>query len=166
MVAFVVAFGLLSSACSLELGDDETTTAEAESPVAQADGEQAAGADAEEATTEEATTEEAAAPAADVDCEALLVHRQVYVQVAGLMAVAEEPEPLTILGAESFDAAEEAVAAFRPFQDVEPEVFGPLREGLDNMTADLPSARDGSFSGASGNYGSVRIIPVLEALGC
>ncbi len=142
-------------------GVDEGATAEAESPVAQADGEQAAGAGGDETPAEQA-----AAPTADVDCQALLAHRQVYVQVAGLMAVAEDPEPLTILGAESFDAAEEAIEAFRPHQDVEPEVFGPLREGLDNLAADLPSARDGSFSGASGNYGSVRIIPVLEVLGC
>ena len=105
-VALIILPSLLSSACSLVGDGDEGATAEAESPVAQADGEQAAGAGGDEAPAEQA-----AAPAADVDCQALLAHRQVYVQVAGLMAVAEEPEPLTILGAESFDAAEEAIEA-------------------------------------------------------
>lgn len=113
-----------------------------------------------------AAAEEAAPPPADVDCEALLAHRQIYVQMSGQMGVAEGPEPFAIFSSADFDAVEAAVEAFRPHQDVEPEVFGPLREGLDNMTADLPSARNGTFTGASGTYSSVAIIPVLEAVGC
>ena len=141
---------LLTGACSLVAEAEEGTEAEA------------ATANDEQSTT----ADEEAAPPADVDCDALLRHRQTYVQMAGQMGVAENGEPFTLFSTADFDAVEAAVEAFRPYQDVEPEVFGPLREGLDNMTADLPSVRDGSFTGASGTYKSVAIIPVLEALGC
>ena len=61
---------------------------------------------------------------------------------------------------------EEYAALLRPYQDAEGEVFGTLREGLDNLEADIALARDQRLDERTGGYNVVAVATVLEAIGC
>lgn len=157
----LLVLSLLAAGCSGAV-DEALADAADDLEAAAAEVEQAAGEAAEDVEQVEEVAE-----VGDVDCVALLTHRMSYVQIAGTLGVHEEPSaPLEIHGESGFALAEEAIAAFRPYQDVQPEVFGPIREGLDNLENDIQAVRDGSFTGATGGYSSVAIAPVLATLGC
>ncbi len=97
----------------------------------------------------------------------MLEARPGLVGAANQFAVLEDP----VVFAEAFDdAALDALQAkadlFRPYQDVQGEVFGTLREGLDKFEADIAAAREGRIEDLVGEYGFVAIAPVLVELGC
>ena len=103
----------------------------------------------------------------DVDCQALLEARPGLVSAGNLLLVADDQETIdAMFGADGLDQVAADVALFRPYQDVEGEVFGTLRPGLDNLENDLAAIRDGRLDERVGDYGLVAIVPVLEAIGC
>jgi hypothetical protein len=71
------------------------------------------------------------------------------------------------VGVEGLDAMETAIEAFRPYQDID-TIFGPIKDGLDNLATDIAAARAGEFQYGepSGEYPSVGINGLFEALDC
>jgi len=110
-------------------------------------------------------------PAADTlsadECRPLLEARPRLVTLGNLLPVAEDQETVeSMFGPGDLEAREADVALFRPHQDVQGEVFGTLRDGLDRLEQDIAAVREGRFDDRVGDYGLVSIVPVLVALGC
>ncbi|MFN3218380.1 MAG: hypothetical protein ACE367_17950 [Acidimicrobiales bacterium] len=71
------------------------------------------------------------------------------------------------LGEGGLAAMEEYVVLLRPHQDVEAEGgLGSLREGLDNLEADIAATRDGRIDERVGGYSATAVSAVLAAIGC
>lgn len=59
-----------------------------------------------------------------------------------------------------YDSTLEAIEALRPIQDIE-GIFGSMREGLDNMEADVIAAREGRNADMGGEYNIVAMNAVV-----
>ena len=119
------------------------------------------------APQQDATSEtEAPAPADDVDCTLLGEQRPALQTYANMMTIVDTEEGFEVgIGASGLDTMEVAIEAFRPYQDID-TIFGPVREGLDNLTTDITAARAGTFQYGepSGPYGTTRLSALLDEL--
>ncbi len=168
-ILITLVLGLAACSSDSDSGSEAGTQVEAAetAPVEETSGSD----DGSEAETETAESETAAPEtqtAADVDCEPLFFNRGNYSTIAGgftrstTQAEAEEQQ-------QRFTPTQmrEIVDIYRPYQDVEGEVFGTLREGLDNLSADIDAFEAGTFAGPTGeSYKTASIAPVLQAIGC
>ncbi len=98
------------------------------------------------AESEESDATAAASAGGSVDCEFLGEQRVVIQANAVQMQVIDNQEGFDLMiGAEGLDAMETAIEAFRPYQDID-TIFGPLKEGLDNLSTDIAAAARASSS--------------------
>lgn len=114
------------------------------------------------AASESPTTDDVAELSSE-DCLALAQARM-GIQGAGAQLIyAENAEFFeTMVG----DVAElrADIEALRPYQDIDPEPFGPIREGLDNFERDLNAASEGRFGDIAGDYSFASINSLLGGL--
>ncbi|MGB7817152.1 MAG: hypothetical protein WBL35_00235 [Ornithinibacter sp.] len=124
--------------------------------------------DSEDAGTQESGASSAAADGAtDSECQALQEGYSGYVSTVNMFTVLDKPEAVDLgIGEAGFTTMEAYAALLRPHQDAQGEVFGTLREGLDNLEADIALARDQRLDERTGEYNVVAVATVLEAVGC
>lgn len=123
------------------------------------DGETESGAEEEPTETAGELTED--------ECIDLFLNRGPYSTIAGgLSRSSSQAEAEVTLEAVDIAASRASIEMYVPFQDVVPEVFSPLREGIETLSADLDAFEAGTFSGSTGDYGVVNIAAVLAELGC
>lgn len=124
--------------------------------------------DPEDAGTAEGEASPASTDGAtDSECRALQEGYSGYVSTVNMFTVLDKPEAVELgIGEAGFTTMEEYAALLRPYQDAEGEVFGTLREGLDNLEADIALARDQRLDERTGEYNVVAVATVLEAIGC
>lgn len=124
-------------------------------------------AEATAAPQQDATSEtEAPTAAADADCTLLGEQRPVLQSYANQMTILDKESQFDLMiGVEGLDAMETAIAAFRPYQDID-TIFGPAKEGLNNLTADIDAIREGQFQFGepSGPYGTTTLSALLDEL--
>lgn len=97
------------------------------------------------------------------------LRRSTYVvSSVNLFTVLDDPDVIDeALGEGGLAAMEEYVVLLRPHQDVEAEGgLGSLREGLDNLEADIAATRDGRIDERVGGYSATAVSAVLAAIGC
>jgi len=105
---------------------------------------------------------------AGTDCEFLGAQRVALQSYAAQMTVLDNEETFDLaVGDEGLDAMETAIEAFRPYENID-TIFGPIKEGLDNLATDIASVRAGEFQYGepSGTYSLVGINGLLEELDC
>lgn len=169
LAGIVMAASLILASCSSASGEQDAGGNAPEAEVAldtqpaEADTGEDGAPTPEDAADEQAGVEQLSAE----QCLELLMNRGAYSTIAGALGRStSQAEAEAML--EFVDIAESraAIALYVPHQDVVPEVFGPLREGIETLSADLDAFEAGTFSGPTGEYGVVNIVPVLEVLGC
>lgn len=157
LVGVLVLFG---AACSSDTTDPSEDASEAAVETTDDTGTES------DAAAETETTDAAAAGGAD--CQALLEARAGYVTSVNLFTVLDDAEGIDLaLGEDGLAAMEDYIVLLRPHQDVEAEGgLGSLREGLDNLEADIAAARDGRLDERVGGYSATAVSGVLAVIGC
>jgi hypothetical protein len=165
LIGVLVLFG---AACSSDTADPpEAASEDATEAAVETTDDTGTDSDAAAGTeTSDATTDAAAADGAD--CPALLEGRAAFVSSVNLFTVLDDPDVIDeALGEGGLAAMEEYIALLRPHQDVEAEGgLGSLREGLDNLEADIAATRDGRIDERVGGYSATAVSAVLAAIGC
>jgi hypothetical protein len=165
LVGVLVLFG---AGCSSDTADSPEATSEdaTEAAVEATDDTEAGAESGADADTSDATTDAAAAGGAD--CPALLEGRAAFVSSVNLFTVLDDPDVIDeALGEGGLAAMEDYIVLLRPHQDVEAEGgLGSLREGLDNLEADIAATRDGRIDERVGGYSATAVSAVLAAIGC
>jgi hypothetical protein len=144
--------------------DDSGGDAGADDPVAEVD----AGDDAPTGTSEASETESTSADLGDVDCPALEEAALGIRDVGTQMTVLDDPEVLATMVFEStsVEQMQAYIGVMRQYQDVEGESFGTMRDGLDNLEADLAAYSDGRWDERVGEYPLVQVVEIFNELGC
>lgn len=167
LATVLTAMALGLAACSSGSDPGSEVAIEGDEIVAVDSAEESSGSDeSSETSTAGAATE--APTDADLDCEPLYFNRGDYSTVAGAFTRSTtQAEAEAALAEITTAEMREFVDIYRPYQDVEGEVFGTLREGLDNLSVDIDAFEAGTFTGPTGeSYKTASIAPVLQAIGC
>lgn len=153
-LALALATALILSACSS--GSDSAAT-DGNDGASTATSEPApAGSDSDEPVTTDGPTDD------QYDCEALAEYSLVLRTANGWLpqVMAEEsPEMIDALGGD-LDEIDAAIEGLRPIQDID-NLFGPPREGLDNMASDVAAIRAETYGETAGPYNVASITAVL-----
>ena len=166
LVGILMTVVLILAACSSTTGEQAADGDASDTDVVLEVDESA---DADDGGTESAEAEaaETAGELTEDECIELFLNRGPYSTIAGgLSRSASQAEAEVTLEAVDIAESRASIEMYVPFQDVVPEVFSPLREGIETLSADLDAFEAGTFNGSTGDYGVVSIAAVLAELGC
>lgn len=143
LVAVLVAILLFAGACSSST--DSTTAASDESS---ADTGSTDVAESDTSSDDESSSDDDSASFA-LTCDEVIEPSNVIRGSHGWLQQISEENVADL--APDYDRTLAAIEALRPIQDID-GVLGTMREGLDNMEADLVAAREGRFDDMVGGY--------------
>ncbi len=108
-----------------------------------------------------ADDDDSVAATGDVDCDQLGAHAALIRGAGGSIPQIVDDETLELFeGDKYFDEIDAAVEGLRPIQDID-GVFGTVRQGLDNLAADVQAIREGRYDDKVGAYNTAGIGAVL-----
>ena len=148
-LGLLVVMSLVGTACSSSDGDsaaDDDLSAVVDTTSAA----EASGSDGDDAGE---------TPAGDFDCDLLGEHAAIIRGANGWVPQVDDAASFELIGGD-LDVVDAAIEGLRPIQDID-GVFGPVREGLDNLSADIQAIRDGRYDEKVGVYMVAGINAVL-----
>jgi len=138
----VVALSLFGAACSSSNGDD---AASPDSSDVEAD----ASSDEESGDLGD---DEGESSSGDFDCDLLAEYAATIRGAGGWVPQVVDQETFEAVdGLENLDKVDAAIEGLRPIQDID-GLFGPVREGLDNLATDVQAIRESRYDAKVGDY--------------
>ena len=142
LISMLMVLAFAAGACSSSDGEADAsadvadTTAEASDPAEKPDSSDAA-----------LSCDEAGEPAA------------LLRGASGWVGQIVDAETAELLGGD-YEAVLNAIETLRPIQDIDGS-FGPMRQGLDNLEADIMAIQEGRYGDKVGEYGTVAMNAVI-----